>query len=144
MGDNTVHIPEVVIKKRKPNKPHALAKKTREAMKLVHEHGLEPKNALMLVTGNPKPHRNTVTKFAEKCAKWSIERPAVQKIAHNTLAAFAAGKEVNGVIPKASDVKAAAERIIDQVTPIVRRTENLNVNVDICPVDLSKYRKDGL
>jgi hypothetical protein len=97
----------------------------------------------MVVSGNISPHRNTVSNLKAKCAKWSIERPAAQKIAHSALISFAAGRGVNGIEPKAVDIRASAERIIDQASPIIRRTENLNINADICPVDLAKYLTTG-
>lgn len=119
-----------------------LAGKTKQAMQLVIDHGVDPRKALMMVTGNPAPHRNTVNNFKKKCAKWSIEHPSTQKIAHKTLAAFASGQGVNGIEPKSIDVRAAAERIIDQCTPVVRQVQNMNLNVDFAPVDLSRYLSD--
>ena len=59
-------------------------------------------------------------------------------MAHSALLRFASGKDVNGIEPKATDVRACAERIIDQATPITRRTESVSINIE-CPVDLSRY-----
>ena len=139
-------LPDKVKPKNDKNKPHEpkLAKKTVEALELVFDHGIEPRKALIMASGNPRPHYNTVHQFKAKCKKWGIERPAAQKIAHTALIQFAAGRPVNGIEPKSIDVRAAAERIIDQTTPVMRRTEALNINMDISPVDLSRYLREGI
>ena len=136
----TTHDAEIISEhENNTGKEIKITGRTMQAIKLVTENGLDPKTALMVVTGNMKPHRNTVSNLKAKCAKWSIERPAAQKIAHSALVNFASGRVVNGIEPRASDVRACAERIIDQATPVTRRLESLNVNVDACPVDLSRY-----
>ena len=114
-------------------------KATRQALELVVNHGVEERTALMLALNKPKVSDGAVTGLRDKVARWNIEHPANQKVAHNTLLSFSAGKEVNGIVPKATDVRACAERIIDQATPVTRRVENLNINIDMHPVDLSRY-----
>lgn len=113
--------------------------KTQQVIEMVVEHGMEPRKALMIVHDDPNPSRHQLRRIKEKVARWSIERPAAQKIAHSTLLKFASGNAVNGIEPKAVDVRACAERIIDQSTPITRRTESININVDVHPVDLSQF-----
>lgn len=114
--------------------------KTVEAIELVVEHGIDPMKALMIARNGESVSLRTVARLKEKVARWSIERPAAQKIAHSTLLKFAAGLPVNGVQPKATDIRASAERVVDAMTPVTRRTENLNLNADYCPVDLeSRY-----
>jgi hypothetical protein len=128
---------------KRPGKMPTMIAKTREAVILVAEHGVDPAKALQIVSGGNPPSRDKVRNLNKHVAKWSIERPAAQKIAHSTLLKFASGHGVNGIEPKAVDVRACAERIIDQATPVIRRTETLSINVDCCPVDLSKYGNYG-
>lgn len=116
-------------------------KRTQEALTLVVEKGMDPKTALMLATGNMNPSGDTMTRFREKVAAWSLRNPKNLKIASETLIKFAGGKDVNGIVPKASDVKAAAERIVDASDPVIKRTESVNVNIDFSPVDLAKYKR---
>lgn len=137
-------LPESVVPKQAVKPPHRpqnppMMKKTEEAIKLVVEHGIEPLKALMIVNKKDTISRGSVHNLNKHVAKWSIERPAAQKIAHSTLLKFASGNSVNGIEPKAVDVRACAERIVDQSTPVTRRTESVNINVDVCPVDLSRY-----
>ena len=44
---------------------------------------------------------------------------------------------------KASTSLEAAKMVFDRHQPVVRRQENLNLNVDLDLVDLSKYRRDN-
>lgn len=128
-------------KKKKGMAKGQVTRKTKEAITLVLDKGMSEKAALMVATGNPNPSYEAISKFREKVAAWSLKHPKNLKLASNTLVKFAAGEDVNGIKPKASDVKAAAERIVDASDPIIKRTENLNVNIDFSPVDLSKYRR---
>lgn len=137
-------LPESVVPEQAIKPPHRpqnppMMKKTQEAIKLVCEHGLDPERALQIVNNKTTISRGSVHNLNKHVAKWSIERPAAQKIAHSTLLKFASGNAVNGIEPKAVDVRACAERIIDQSTPVTRRTESVNINVDVCPVDLGRY-----
>lgn len=123
----------------RPGKMPPMIGRTKEAVLLVTEHGVEPKKALQIIGNGKEPTRDAVRRLNKHVARWSIERPAAQKIAHSTLLKFASGHAVNGIEPKAVDVRACAERIIDQTTPITRRTESLNINVQAHPVDLADY-----
>lgn len=123
----------------RPGKMPAMTSKTVEAVQMVAVHGMDPVKALTLLSGGKPPSYDRVNKLKKDVARWSIERPGAQKIAHSALLKFASGKDVNGIEPKAVDVRACAERIIDQATPVTRRTESININVDVHPVDLQRY-----
>jgi hypothetical protein len=46
---------------------------------------------------------------------------------------------VEKIVPTYTNKLAAAAMVADRVEPIVRQSVNLNIDVDICPVDLSRY-----
>lgn len=103
--------------------------------------GATPEMALILATGNLNPHKNSVHNLKKKYEKWSLHHPKAQKIAGESIQKFAGGEDVNGIKPKASDVLAASMRIIDAEDPVIKRSENINVNVDFLPVNPERYRR---
>jgi hypothetical protein len=129
--------------------------KHQQAADLVVNHGVEPKDALILVTGK-NPDRASLSRFREKVNKYSLARPAMQKLAHKAVRDVLEGKEVEvktqkvtpggkiveyteKLIPSHTNRLAAAAMVADRVEPIVRQNINLNINTEVAPVDLSKY-----
>lgn len=141
-------------KRRKPPvKQHGmLAKPSKDAADLTIKYDIPIPEAYQIVTGK-QPDPRTVQKISERVEKWSLRHPAALKSASKTIRAFAAGQAVGGTInpetgelegqikPKDSTVLAAAQRIIDQVDPIIRKSEQVNVNIDVDPVDLGLFRR---
>lgn len=115
-------------------------KKTLTAFQAM-DRGATPEMALILATGNLNPHKNSVHNLKKKYEKWSLHHPKAQKIAGESIQKFAGGEDVNGIKPKASDVLAASMRIIDAEDPVIKRSENINVNVDFLPVNPERYRR---
>jgi hypothetical protein len=150
-------IPPRVKKSAEPRKkPGTLSHKTVQALNLAVNHGVEPKEAYILANGKA-PSRATLTDFKRKVSKFSLQAPGMVKLAHQAVKDVLDGKEArydavkvfsNGkkvkyqevMIPTHTNRLAAAAMIYDRTDPLVRRSENLNVNVDCSPVDLSKYR----
>lgn len=156
--DDLDFLPDVIQVKteEKRGKPHgALSHKTRKALALVIDHGVEPKEAYMLTHGKA-PSKDAIARLKQKCDKYSLQRPALQKLATNAVKDTLQGKEVrydavkilaNGqkvpyqevVVPSYTNKLAAAAMVHDRVDPVVRQNMNLNVNAEISPVDLTKY-----
>ncbi len=137
--DDTI-TPEIVPKERKGGLKHGdMIGRTAKAVSLIAEHGLPVKEAYMIASGGNMPSPATVSRLKEKVERWSLRHPAALKVASKTIRSFAKGEDVNGIAPKDSTVLAAAQRIIDASEPVVKMQQNLNVNVDIHPVDLDKY-----
>jgi len=121
--------------------------KTKRAMDLVVNHGVEPKEALILATGNTTPTPKTVIEFKEKVRKYSLSRPSMVKKAFSAVQETldmkpiltADGKEI---FPSHTNRLAAAAMVADRVEPMVRQNVNLNINADISPVDLDRYRNE--
>lgn len=116
-----------------------LARTTQQAVKLSAQYDIPEAQAFQIVTGKT-PDPRTVDRMSQEVAKWSLRHPVALRSASKTIKQFAAGKTVNGIKPKCSTVSACATRIVDASDPVVKRTESLNVNLDmeICPVDLGK------
>ena len=138
-------------------KPGDLSHKTRKAIALVVDHGVAPKEAMILTGCAKTVNPQTISAFKGKVEKYSLQRPVMQKLAHQALRDTLEGKEArydavkvfsNGakvpyqevIVPSYTNKLAAAAMIYDRVDPLVRRSENLNVNVGCSPVDLEKYR----
>lgn len=161
MGKKEAIEPEVVKKVKKGPKggkqPGVLATKTRKAVSLVVNHGVDPKDAYALVNGKP-PKRDALDNLREQVRKYSLQTPQMQRLARDAVKDALQGKEMrydavkilgNGakvpyeevIVPSYTNKLAAAAMVQDRVDPVVRRSENINVNVDCCPVDLSRYRR---
>ena len=72
----------------------------------------------------------------------SLTEPRAVNSAVRTIKKLAAGKAVtkDGLEPPPSVTLAAAKEITDRAEPKVTMNQNLNLNVPISPVDLSKYK----
>lgn len=140
---------EVIVepKKERPQNRHlkprtgTVNNKTATALELAIERNLPADMAYQLAHQNV-PHRSTLHRFKKKVEHWRIESPKAQKVAHKTLREFAAGKPVGGISPNPSAILDAAKRVIDQVTPVVKQTQSVNVNLNIDPVTLGDYLVD--
>lgn len=151
----------VPVKKHKPpargKKTGDLSHKTRKAIALVVDHGVEPKEAMVLTGCTKTVNPQSVSAFKGKVEKYSLQRPIMQKLAHQALRDTLEGKESrydavkvfsNGasvpyqevIAPSYTNKLAAAAMVYDRVDPMIRRSENLSINVDCSPVDLEKYR----
>jgi len=109
------------------------------AVGLITQSGVDPKDAYLIATGKDSCHPETIRRLEKTVEKWSLKHPDSLRSASKTIQSFAKGHDVNGVKPKDSTVLAAAQRIVDATDPVVKRSENLNVNVEMHPVDLEKY-----
>ena len=118
-----------------------LNKRTRVALDLITQQGLDPRQALILASGGNEPSYNQVANVKAKIEKWSLKHLDSLRSASKTIKLFASGNEVNGIKPAHATVLAAAQRIVDASDPIIRRSENVNVIVTADPVDLSRWRR---
>lgn len=125
--------------------------KTLDAIKLV-DMGIEPKQALQITNFKKDITPYAVTKFKKKYQKYSITAPKIQKLAHNAITDCLSdapiiqkrkdkqGNEIVEEIPPTWTNKiAAASMVYDRTEPAIRQQANLNLNVDVHPVDLSLY-----
>lgn len=137
------------------DKPVRFYGKTQKAADLVVHHGVDPKTALMLTTGKV-PDSGNLSRFNQKVSKYSLARPAMQKLAARAVQDTLSGKVVeieavkilgNGqkvpyiekIVPSYTNKLAAAAMVADRTEPIIRQNVNLNINTEVAPVDLSKY-----
>lgn len=127
-----------------PIKQPKLMNKTLEAFKLV-ESGLEPSEALKAVNYTRKISPQSVSVFKKKLKKYTLTNPTIIKLAHQAIKDCLNNKPINGEIyPSHTNKLAAASMVYDRVEPTIKQTQNLNVNVDCHPVDLSRWSNPSI
>jgi hypothetical protein len=135
-----------------------LAGKTKKAVILAAEHGVELKEAMILAGYKPPLSPATVSRNKGLVEKYSLQTPRMQKLAHKAVLDTLQGKEVrysaqkvtkDGVVvdyeevitPSYTNKLAATAMVFDRVDPPVKRTESMNLNVTCDPVDLEAFRR---
>ena len=131
--------------------------KTSQALKLVLDHGVTPRDALLLARGGNPPSVAAVKNFKQKVAKYSLTRPAMVKLAHDCVKNVLSGvvdvhttekidRQGNvvtireSVAPTHTNKLAAAAMVMDRDQPIVHQSVNLNGELkDFIPVLLDDY-----
>lgn len=113
---------------------HKLYPKTEQALRLCAI-GTDPAEALKIVNGKDKIHRNAVTSLKKKYAKWSLKNPSVVKLANNQVKRILQGEGrgieqqkvtaqgqvidyTETVVPSDTNILAAAMMVYDRVEPI--------------------------
>ena len=118
------------------------------------EGGVAAKDAILLAKGNANPSPNTISRAKAKWAKWRLGTPQMQKLAHDAIRQtlrlkpleISKGTDDNGneikelIYPSHTNRIAAAAMVADRTEPITRQNVNLNLNADVAPVDLERYR----
>lgn len=133
-----------------------LNRKTKTALDLIATAGVDPKTAYILASNGRTPSSASLSRLTQKVEKYSLQTASMQKLASSVVKDCLKGKEATYTVQKAvagvgivdmeekiiptwTNKLAAAAMVQDRVDPAVKRNENLNVNVDMHPVDLSKY-----
>jgi hypothetical protein len=135
--------------------PPRLLQKTIDAIRLV-DAGLSPREALQATNFKRVVSSAGVAQFKQKYQKHSLASPDMAKAmsaqirrilkgrareeAHQKVTS--AGQVVDytdNVYPTDSNILAACAMVADRVEPIIHQVANLNVNLDLSPVDLSVY-----
>ena len=131
----------------------SIQRKTLEYFRL-REMGLEKNCAFKLSSGKDKFTVQAVCQAEVKFKKWSLARPKLIKLAEKAVEATLKMSPVEMEVfnPKTGEVEnikqypsftnrlAAAAMIADRADPIIKKTENLNINADLAvPIDLSAY-----
>ena len=136
---------------------HRYYGKTAQAIKLIVEHGVVPRDALLLARGGNPPSATAVKEIRRKAAQYSLTRPAMVKLAHDAVKNALSGQvdtyttqkmNKNGEIvtiqetiaPTVTNKLAAAAMVMDRDQPIVHQSVNLNGELkDFMPVMLDEY-----
>lgn len=136
--------------------PRKMRSTTQQAMKLVLEHHVEPKDALFLAHGRPVD-KSAVTQFKAKVARYSLTRPAMIKLAHDVVKNTLAGQAdtyttqklhrdgtvktvTETIAPTHTNKLAAAAMVFDRAEPVIRQNVNLNGDLkDFMPVVLEDF-----
>lgn len=136
MLNTEIKTPELVEDSEEKDKKHY--GKTKKVMQYM-EQGLTPQEAIKLATGKDNPHRNTISQVKKKYAKWSVMHPKRQKQVANAVD-YLVNSFVSGEKKYAPQVVDLYKEQEDRRNPKVKQSLNLNLNADISPIDLSKYR----
>lgn len=153
-------------KKRKPaptcrKKPGDLSKKTLKAIELCAASDVDPKVALTILNNGKPPESRTVTRVKNNIEKYRLTHPRMVKLARNVVLNTLKGesREIlqkkmskNGEVvefteqisPTVSNQLDAAKMVYDRAEPTVHQNVNLNLNAELSPVDLEKYKNIGL
>lgn len=138
-------------------KPGTLSRKTKTALNLAINHGVDPKTAITLASGGITPSATAVSNFKAKVAKYSLQAPGMQKLASNVVKDVLKGKVVTystqkavagvGIVdmeiterPTFTNQLAAAAMVMDRVEPIVKHNINVNANLDFLPFSLESLK----
>ena len=131
--------------------------KTAQAIKLIVDHGVIPRDALLLARNGKPPSTTAVHEIRRKAAQYSLTRPAMVKLAHDCVKNVLSGvvdvhttekidRQGNvvtireSVAPTHTNKLAAASMVMDRDQPIVHQSVNLNGDLkDFIPVLLDDY-----
>lgn len=136
-----------------PEKEPKLYQKTKDAIAMVNA-GIEPREALKYANLKDNISAKQVSVFRSKVKKHSIVSPQIVKLAHNQIKRILAGEVrevpqqvvtkagqvidyIETITPSDTNIIAAATLSYDRYEPVVR--QNINLNIDVHPVDLSAY-----
>ena len=150
-----------------PVKPKgALDKRTRKALKLITQHGLDPREAYTLVNGR-EPGKEAVTRLNRNAAEYSLQTEEMRRLSARVVENALRGKPLKTTrplidkatglplrddqgqpieiiekqYPSHTNMLGAASMVQDRVDPVVRQNLNVNVNLaDFLPFELDKYR----
>jgi hypothetical protein len=117
-------------------------KGTLEMIELIDK-GLSAQDARTLVKPHIKGGRDADYKLMQKHKQWALTHPKrvqkASKVYDNALAGRLLTKN-SEQLPSNTQVLAVAREILDRQEPKVTVNQNLNVSIDLTPVDLDKYR----
>jgi hypothetical protein len=138
--------------------PGTLAKKTQKALELVNNTNIDPKEALTLVNNGKIPCRESLNNFKKNLDKYRLSHPRMVKLARNVVLDTLKGESrevtqqyfsktkgemveiTEQIVPSVTNQLAAAAMVYDRADPIEHRNINLNLNADLSPIDLDKWR----
>lgn len=108
------------------------------AFAILKENGMKTQEAANVLGYKPFSAYNVNAKLN----KLKLNNPKIVKDAHNVVKNILKG-EAWGCIDKIKDSSAlmAASMVYDRFDPAVKQTANLNMNVDISPVDLDRWKR---
>lgn len=107
-----------------------------QAIMMLFDNGASAKS----IAKSLKLSLTQVYRVIEKGKKYDLADLPMQKKAMRTFSKCMDGKPWGQIkTVKASDAIAAAKEVSDRSQPKINRTQNLNLNVNLSPVDLSKY-----
>ena len=119
-----------------------ILKSTEQIIELVNS-GIDIEKAYKLV----KPHRELTAQvkrnMLEKAAKYSLSNPKRVKTATIALDKILKGEYLDKdktIKPNSSTIIKAIEMIKDREEPKITINQNLNVSLDLSPINLDKYR----
>lgn len=137
------------------NRPVKQLKKTLMAIQMVNA-GIPEREALMMVNNKRSISGQAIAELKHKVIQHGLTEPSMVKAmssqvkrilkgrareeAHQKVTA--AGQVVeytDNVYPTDSNILAACAMVADRVEPIVHQVASLNLNMDLSPVDLSRW-----
>lgn len=115
-----------------------ILEKTETLFKLV-DTGMPLEKAYKVVNPDKELTPGNKKQVKRRYIQYSLTKPKLVKSAIQAVSDTLEMIEVNGVKPSATNRLAAAQMVLDRAEPIINKNLNINANLDISPVDLSKY-----
>jgi len=118
----------------------------RAALKIaLMSSGLNAAEAVRCVDGIEKPSARRVKRAEEMFERFSLAHPelvnAAQKVVKDAMEFKPKVRKGKVITPTYAQALEAAKMVLDRADPVINR--NLNVNINVDPVDLSRYREPG-
>jgi hypothetical protein len=114
--------------------------KTKEVLEYMSM-GLPAKKAYQLAKPGKEITRQHEHRIQKMFEKWAVNSPKLQKLAHLAIKDTLEMKEIEGIKPTVTNRLTAVQMVLDRTEPVIKINHNLNANIEISPVDLSKYRQ---
>jgi hypothetical protein len=124
--------------------------KTAQDILLICKNGLTAREALMM-RGETNPNKDTLTGLRKKSEIWLLNRPDMQKLAHNVHKRAMQGKPIVGkykkdgkdcenvMLPEFKHALAAASMVTDRTEPKVQEVNIVRTSIH-ADLDMSQYR----
>ena len=122
------------------DKPTKTLTERQQAYQILREQGMNPRSASISVGYDS----NYGYQLEHKLKKFRIKgNEKLLRKASRALNKLVVGERFGDIKEiKDSTVLAAAKEIYDRHEPVIKQSLNLNLNADISPVDISKYRME--
>jgi predicted transcriptional regulator len=114
-----------------------------QAIGILQEEGLAKKDIAQALDITRQRVSQVQSRLSSMGITGNVKRLKKAVQAHDKILKSFADNDINKLPDKLkiSDVNTCIDRVLDRHEPKVNRNENLNLNVDLSPVDLAEFRR---
>lgn len=110
-----------------------------EAVFALVDKGMPLDKAYKTIRPDKELTTSGMNRLKQKYKQHTLTQPKIVKSAIKAVTDTINMVEVNGVMPSVTNRLTAAQMVLDRAEPIITKNLNINANLDISPVDLTKY-----